>query len=497
MNSLNLSKSKYCRILQCNKMYWLNTYKPEVKTEVDKEKIFANGKKVGELAKGLFGKYTDIEFNIDKSKMIVDTEQAIECGAKVITEASFMYDNNFCSVDILRNTPKGMEIYEVKSSTEVSDIYKDDASYQYYVLNNLGYNVKKVSIIHINSSYIFHKELELDKLFEIVDVTDEVIERQNKVQETIKEINDFMKSHDNKHEPDIDIGIHCTNPYDCEYWKYCTRKLPHPNVFDLKSGIQMSSKFKLYNDGIITFEDLQSVIDNEKNLEQIDFELNNREPKINKGNIKEFLKQLKYPLYFVDFESYQLAIPEYEGTRPYQQLVFQYSLHIIEKEGAEIEHKEFLAGVNDRDFLRHFAESLIADIPENGSVIVYNKSFENTQMNELGRIFPDLESELLRICDNIVDFMIPFKNRDYYLKEMDGLSTIKKVLPALYPNDPELDYHNLKYVHNGGEAPEVFLSLKDKDEEEREVLIKALLKYCELDTWAMVKIWEKLKEVVE
>ena len=211
---------------------------------------------------------------------------------------------------------------------------------------------------------------------------------------------------------------------------------------------------------------------------------------------KELLNSLKYPLYFIDFETFQLAIPEYEGTKPYQQLPFQYSLHIIEKEGTSIQHKEFLAEIDDKDFLRHFAESMIKDIPQNGSVIVYNMSFEHSRINELGEIFPDLKQELMRINNNMVDFLPPFKKRQYYMKEMEGSASIKKVLPALYPDDPELNYHNLPVVHNGEEASATFLSLQGKSKQEQEKLRKGLLVYCELDTYAMVKIWEKLKEVV-
>ena len=208
------------------------------------------------------------------------------------------------------------------------------------------------------------------------------------------------------------------------------------------------------------------------------------------------MNSLKYPLYFIDYETYQLAIPELEGTKPYQQLPFQYSLHIIKEKGVPIEHKEFLAEIDDPDYIRHFAESMIKDMPENGSVIIYNKSFEPARNNEIARMYPDLKVEMDRINSNIVDFLEPFKQRKYYTKEMHGSASIKAVLPALYPNDPELDYHNLPVVHNGGEASEAFLSLKNKSKEEQKEIRHGLLVYCELDTYAMVKLWEKFKEII-
>ena len=177
---------------------------------------------------------------------------------------------------------------------------------------------------------------------------------------------------------------------------------------------------------------------------------------------------------------------------------FQYSLHIIKEEGAPLEHKEFLAEADDEDFIRHFAESMVNDLSEDGSVIVYNKVFEQSLVNKkLAIMYPDLKDEIDRINGNMVDFMLPFKNRDYYVKEMEGSSSIKKVLPALYPNDPDLNYDNLLMVHNGGEASEAFLSLKDTSlESMHEDIRNALLIYCKLDTYAMVKIWEKFKEEI-
>ena len=151
MEKIYLSKSKYCRAIQCNKMLWLDRNKPEEKDELDKQAVLDNGTKVGELAKQLFGKYTNIEYNEDLSKMIYNTEEALKKFPNVITEASFEYRNNFCSIDILKNKGNSIEIYEVKSSTEIKDIYLDDISYQFYILKNLGYKVIKASIFYINN----------------------------------------------------------------------------------------------------------------------------------------------------------------------------------------------------------------------------------------------------------------------------------------------------------------------------------------------------------
>lgn len=495
MEELKLSKSKYCRSVQCNKMIWLDKYYPERAIPKASENVLKNGTEVGELARKIFGKYDNVEFNKDLNFMIEETKKLLDKKSRIITEASFNYNNNFCSVDILKNDIDGLEIYEVKSSTEISDIYLEDVSYQYYILTNLGYKVKKVSIVYLNNQYVRYGKLELDKLFNIEDVTEIALGKQSEIEENILEINKYMNKYTKENEPEKKLTINCMKPYECEYWEYCTRNLPKPNVFDI-AGMRTNKKFEKYDEGKISFKTLQYEKINSTYLEQIDFEVNNKEPRIIVEPIKELLDSLEYPLYFIDFESFQLAIPEYEGTKPYQQLPFQYSLHIVNEPGGELTHKEFLAEIEDKEFLRHFAESMIKDIPENGSVIVYNMGFEHSRINELATIYPDLKEELMRINSNMVDFLPPFKKRYFYMKEMMGSASIKKVLPALYPNDPELDYHNLPVIHNGSEASETFLKLKEKSKQEQEILRNGLLKYCELDTYAMVKIWEKLKEVV-
>ena len=497
MNKIYLSKSKYCKLVQCPKILWMSKYKSDVAVPTAREAVLANGTVVGELARNLFGKYTNIEFNTDLNVMIEDTKKMLKNKPNIITEASFNYDNNFCSVDILKNNLDGVEIYEVKSSTDVHNIYLDDASYQYFVLSNLGLNVKKVCIVYINKQYVRGKELEIEKLFNIQDITDIAKAKQDEIKKNIEMANKYMDEHNENSEPSTDIGMQCCKPYKCEFWEYCTRNIPKPNVFDIVGGMHTSKKFEKYYEGKISFRDLQNEDLNPKFLEQINFELNNLKPKIEKESIKELMDSLKYPLYFIDFETYQLAIPEVEGTKPYQQLPFQYSLHIIKEKGAPIEHKEFLAEIDDLDYIRHFAESMIKDMPENGSVIIYNKAFEPVRNNEIARMYPDLKDELDRINSNIVDFMEPFQQRKYYVKKMHGSASIKAVLPALYPNDPELDYHNLPIVHNGGEASEAFLSLRNKSKEEQKEIRHGLLVYCELDTYAMVKLWDKFKEIVE
>ena len=489
---MNLSKSRYTQGITCEKKLWLSCYKKEVAEDVNNEAIIDNGNKVGELARNLFGNYTLIEYTNDYKKMIDDTEEALKNKPNIICEASFSYDNNFCSVDILKNDFDGVEIYEVKASTNIDNIYIDDISYQTWILKKLGYNIKKASIVYINNQYVKDGELDINEYFNIEDVLQQI-----DLDGVEDNINEIKKTINIDKEPSIDLSVNCKddNAY-CPFFKYCTRSLPTPNVFGIGWKTSFKDKLEMYKRGHITFEDvIDKEILNDKASNQVRINLENNKTIFNKEVIKDFLREFKYPLYFLDFESYQAVIPTIDGTKPYQQICFQYSLHII-KENGEVIHKEFLSDDYDGNPMYGLCKQLCEDIPKDSCVIAYNKSFECTRLKEMASLFSKFSDHLLNIKDNIIDLMVPFFNQDYYTKEMEGRYSIKVVLPALFPNVPELDYHNLEQVHKGDEASAAFLSLKELPKEEQEELRKNMLKYCKLDTYAMVKIYENLKEMI-
>ena len=390
---MNLSKSKYCKGVQCPKILWMDNYKSDEAVVVDNSSVLDNGTMVGEVAKDLFGFHIDIKFNDDLSVMINDTKSLLNMENIVITEASFVFDNNFCSVDILRKVGDSFYVYEVKSSTEVKDIFIHDVSYQVYVLKKLGYNVVSANIVYINNKYVRHGELELDKLFNISDVTDRLF--------SMDEIEDNINSFNFIDEPDIDIGIHCTKPYDCPYFKYCTRHLPSPNVFDVRI-LNISKKLELYKSGIYSYPDLLKTNISDKYKMQIEFDLFDKEDYIDSNKIHEFLSTLSYPLYFLDFETFQQPIPLFDGIRPYEQIPFQYSLHYIESEGSDLKHLEFLA-LPDVDPRRDLALRLVSDIPKDSCVLAYNMKFEKMVIKNLANLFPDMRDQLMNIYDNMKD----------------------------------------------------------------------------------------------
>lgn len=500
MRQMHLSKSKYCAFWQCPKMAWLNKYKPEEKIIDDSVTArMEAGTEVGDLARSLFGEYVDItvqnENGLDLPAMLSRTQEEMSRETPVICEAAFVHEGLYCAVDILKKEQDGWAIYEVKSSTQNdSPVYMADIAYQKYVLEHCGVNVVGTYLVCLNNEYVFDGTLNVQELFKITDVSEEIISEEEQIAENLTLAEQIL---DSEAEPDIDLSVNCNSPYPCAFWQYCSKHVPKPSIFDLYR-MQFKKKMEYYHDGLISYEALSKSkqIKNPKQLRQIAFEIEDNGTYVEKENIQVFLDTLSYPIYFLDFETMQPVIPQYIGTKPYQQIPFQYSLHYIEEEDGELKHKEFLAeaGVDPR---RALAEQLCADVPMNVCVTAYNKAFECSRIKELAEAFPDLAEHLLSIEANIKDLLVPFQSGYYYNRAMGGSFSIKSVLPAIFPNDPTLDYHNLEEVHNGSEAMSIFPKIKDMQPEEQERARRNLLKYCELDTYAMVKVWEELVRVAQ
>ena len=490
-----LSKSLYIRGLQCEKSLWLKKKKPGVLQAPDDgaQAVFDTGTSVGELACELFSGGERIEYTGDFGSQMAKTKELMEHGTKVVYEATFCFDGILVMVDILRICEDGLIINEVKSLTSVKEVYIDDASIQYYVISSLGYKVSAVNIIHIDSGYVRGEKLELDKFFHTEDVTEQVRQKQADIPQILSKFDEILSKDT---EPEIDIGPHCSNPYDCDAWKYCWREqrgIPEYSIFDI-SRLRSDKKFELYKSGVVKFEDIKELDKfNASQQIQIRSELSG-EQIIDKEAIKEFLETLSYPLYHLDFETFQQAVPEFVGLSPYEQIPFQFSIHKDDGKG-NLEHFEFLVEVG-ADPRYELALNLIKFIPQDACVLAYNMSFEKRVIRRLAEIYPQISNELMAIHSNIKDLMAPFVSKSYYHPKMRGSYSIKYVLPSLVP-EFESAYNDLNLIHHGGEAMQAYEAMAYMPAKERDAYKKALLAYCKLDTLAMVKVLEKLREVIK
>ena len=484
-----LSKSLYIRGLQCHKSLFLQKYSADLKDDISdsQEAIFQGGRDVGTLAWQLFPGGIEIPYEgLSHQEQLDLTQQTIQEGQKTIYEATFSHQDVFVKVDILHKGKMGWEIYEVKAGTKLAPVYLDDAALQYYVLTGAGIKVSKVCISYINNCYVRKGALDVQKLFTSEDITKQVKEKQPFVLEQLKKQRRMLSGK----LPKIDIGPHCSEPYECDFCDHCWKHIPDDSVFDVRErGIDA---FALYAKGKIKQKDIPLDSLNKKQHQQVVATLKKKNS-IDEKKIREFLKTLSYPLYFLDFETFMSAIPLYDGVRPYQQIPFQYSLHYQKKKEGKLYHKEFLAEpvIDPR---KPLLEKMLAEIPEDVCILTYNMSFEKGVLTELAAHYPKHKKKIEKWIDNIQDLMVPFRQRDVYYWKFKGSYSIKNVLPVLVP---QLSYDELE-IADGGAAMEAYHQMcatKDNPEELAQIRDN-LLEYCKLDTLAMVRILDTLGKLI-
>lgn len=484
-----LSKTLFLKGLRCKKFLYLSKYFSNLKDEISErtEEIFQEGNEVNSLARKLFPEGKEIPSEWDRDRQASLTSYFINQGVKDIFEASFLFNDLFARVDILHRGEEGWEIYEVKSSTGYKDEYIDDIAFQFYVLKNSGLEIKKAYLLHIDSNYTRWGELEIDKFLKKADLTEAVMNKQTEIEEKISALKEILIGGI----PEVEIGIHCLDNYQCEFKGFCWKDIPEDSIVAINLN-WLKNRFELYKNGAISFEDLNPD-EFEGNPKMYIEAFLEKKVIINKRGIETFLQTLWYPMAFLDFETFQSAVPPFDGTRPYQQIPFQYSLHLLPTKNGELEHSFYLAEPNI-DPRRELIEKLLGEIPPNACVIVYNEKFEKGILAELAEIFPEKRERIEEIMKNIKDLMLPFKRKDYYHWSMLGSHSLKKVVSAIVP---ELKYEDLE-IRNGEMAMVAYHKMcKAVSPEEVEKIRKSLLNYCFLDTLAMVRILEELQKIVK
>lgn len=478
-----LSKTKYLTGLQCPRLIWTEIHEPRKIPETDPvtQHVFDQGHLVGELAKKLFPEGIDISAdnfmgNIYRTKDLLQER-------KPLFEAGILAGKLYSRADILSPaSEEEWDIVEVKSSTSVKDVHINDVAFQRYCCSQLGLNIRKCSLVLINNQYVKDGEIDPEGFFNIHDVTDQVEEASVGIQDRIDGIMEVVS---NETCPEMIIGPHCRDPYECSLTD-CWDSLPEHNIFSLYFGGKKS--FTMYDSGILTIGEIPD-----------DYKLNDKqriqqacvasgEPHINKEAIQDFLSSLQYPLYYLDFETIGPAVPLFDGVRPYQNIPFQFSLHVVRDKKASPDHFSFLADSSD-DPRPAFLSELKKVMGDSGSIIVYNKGFEEGILRDLVEAFPEYNAWIDQVCSRLVDLLVPFRNFDYYHPSQKGSASLKAVLPAITGKG----YEDLD-ISDGQLASITFLAATygDMPEDERVKVMTNLEKYCGRDTEGMIWIVDEL-----
>jgi len=494
-----ISKSSFILGQQCNKSFWLdiNNIEPTNPPDDGALERLSAGNEVGNISKELFPGGREVPYMPgEQDKMAEITKEYIEKGITSIYEASFIYDDIFVRVDLMNKTDKGWDIYEVKSSSRIRSYHEYDVSIQWYVLKSLNLiDLNDAFVVTLNNQFSKSDNINPIKFFNIDSVKQIAEDNQIEVKEKIHELKTIAANAD---EPMIEIGPHCKKPHSCVYFDRCW-----PEDIDRIDSIfrlyrmNLKKKLSLYNQGIDSFSKIQDE-DSLSPIQKIQLKAYKENSTIiNKEKIMNFIDKVQYPISYFDFETFTDAVPIYDIQRPHMQMPFQYSLHVQNNKDEKLNifdnHFEFIAK-HDEDPRRSIAESMIENFPKTGTIMAYNQSFEKNCINSLAEFCPDLANDLHALNERFVDLIEPFRNGGYYDSEFKGSFSIKKVLPAVCPNDTELDYKELE-ISNGGMASSAFKEMRNQSKDQIDHTRTKLFQYCRLDTYAMYAIYQKLLKI--
>jgi hypothetical protein len=481
-----VSKGKFLWGQQCRKLLWV-AYNAEDRIpgpDAAQQAIFDQGHEVGALAKEMFPDGVEIGHGITEFDDIIrSTQQALKL-RRPLFEAAFSANGGYCRVDILNPVSRQeWDLVEVKSTTATKDIHLPDLAFQTWVLTMAGVKVRRCLLMHIKGDCVRSGPVDPKEFFTVVDLTRQVSALTRTIEDSLGDMAKVIRL---PQSPQVQIGQHCSDPYPCPLIDQCWAFLPEQNVTTLyRAG---KKAFKLLADRIVAIKDIPANLRLTENQKIQHRAVTTGQPHIDRPAIAAFLSQLKYPLSYLDFETFGTAIPAFDGAKPYQQIPFQFSLHVVRSPGAEPEHHGFLAEGRE-DPRPEFMRCLRAVLPEAGSVIAYNAGFEQSRLEECCELLPDYKPWYRQVKRRLVDLLCPFRGFRHYHAAQLGSASMKAVLPALTGRG----YEHLE-IQEGNTASLEFLRVHfgDVPEAERQRVRKALNEYCAKDTMGMVDIVDAL-----
>ena len=489
--NFRLSKSKLMAFSQCPKRLFLEVHKPHLKADSQGSlSRFEFGYQLNDLAQSLYdpkkkGELIDIDFsNFDGA--VEKTNSAI-AAKKPVFEAVIATDKELALVDVLlpsgTTKKKTWAMIEVKSGGELKPYYETDLAFQLYTLRSSGLDVSKASVAYINKEFVYQGKGDYQGLLIEEDLTQSSIDQHSDIEQAISQAYKVLAK---RKEPQDQLGPHCKKPVACGFIDHC-RGQGTPAQFPVEwlPGNLKNAIKSLIEDGAKDLRDIPDDLLNETQLRIKKCSLTGK-AHFDKKGAKQEIAHLSLPAYFLDFETINLPIPIWKGTRPFQQVPFQYSLHKLKRTG-DLDHHSFL-DLSGKDPSSALAKQLVLDCGKKGPIFAYNASFEKRVIKELAERFSKQRSSLLAIIERIVD-LLPVVKKHYYHPSQKGSWSLKALLPAMIPYR---SYSDLNGVQNGNEAMDAFIEAMHAEPGRKNELHQELLEYCELDTMSLVDIYKKI-----
>lgn len=483
-----LSKSRFMSGLQCHKRLYLEIYEPDLAEATNEftESAFDVGHRVGTLARDRYphGKLIDYD-HIHTDAELATRSALSDSVVPSIYEPAFSFDQVSVRADILTRTQDHrFDLFEVKSTLDVKPEHEWDVAVQLYVLEGAGLPVRWARLMHLNRDYLYPGgDYDLKKLFTFTNLTSSARKRRSDI---VSALIAMRRALAGKIPPFISTGPHCSTPYACPFHEHCHQAEPDHSI-DQLPRLRERLREQLVSMGILDIRKIPRDFEGLSSLQARVAQAVRTGRRFHDPAVAEELAKLKFPVHFLDFETFSPALPLYAGTRPYQMIPFQWSVHILNADGGLL-HREFLR--TDRsDPRRQFARSLLETVGCKGSIIVYG-SFETTRLKELAQLFPDSAPALERIRERIID-LLPLIRAHVYDPEFHGSFSIKSVLPALVP---KLGYDDLE-IADGNNASLAYTEIQDPSTRPERVakLRAALLAYCKRDTQALLELFRLLR----
>lgn len=497
-----LSKSSYLTYLKHPAWLWLLANDPKKIPEHDDSTlaIFAAGHRFEEYAEQLFkdgytlGYTVNGQFDWELYKSLPErTTEALKGEHRVLFQGRVEVDGVTCIFDVLERNPMGtFNLYEIKSSSSAKREHEYDLAFQTCVLEKAGLTIDKIAVIHVNSEYVRSGEIEPDQIADETDITNAVRALMPETGENIEKALAVMAL---PQMPDPSPRHARNGAFDewLAIYENIVGEFPPYSIYHLAGvgarrvgeleDIGVSLITDIPDDVTLTTRQQAQVLATKRNERHVDIE-----------RITDFVQMMQYPLYFLDYETFSSVIPPFDGLRPYQQVPFQYSLHIIEDPYNPPKHKEYLHTENTLP-VRDLLAQMVRDIGPDGTVLVWHESFEKGRNVEMASLAPEYNAFLYNLNDRVIDLKTPFSEEWFVDKDFFGSASIKAVLPVL---EPKLSYKELA-IGNGTTAQRVWMELvqQGQHQERREEILNDLRKYCELDTFAVLRIWKILFAISE